>query len=270
MLRFFVLLAVPALLVSGTFAADQTVAEKAIAKAIELLEVERDAAAGALDQARIGKAIRELEALLGDAEPKPTKIDFEVKPAVLKKKFGGKAAFNPKTSELTLTYDFSKKPQFADFESNPKIQIVPQGVVIEAAESLKHNAEFRSFTASAVMVVKSMRGCGISSTNGSRMRTGDTGGAVPNGLYIDVPGGASEWKVVPADAVAGKIPVSLAVSSSKTTVKYANESLAAATVHKDDVHQIVIEGGSDGCGLTNLVIVGIPDPAWFKNLLASE
>ena len=254
-------------------AADPTPSEKAITEAIKLLEAKRDTIDDAIEQAKVDKAIRELEALIEDPDnPKPeampAPIDFDVTPAMLKKKFAGKAIFNPKTHELTLTYDFAGKAQLSDFEVNDTKAVVSKKFLgIDAGDKLKHVARFKTFTASAVMSFKGMRGVGIESTNGSQL---STGGRAFDTVILRVADSQGASKIVPANVRSGTVPISLSITTGKTSIQFAAEKLSQPTARKGDIHQVVLVGGVEGCGFGNLTIVGVPDTAWLKDFLAAE
>lgn len=255
-------------------AEEPTPSERAIADAIKLLEERRDKIEDGIEQAKVDKAIRELEVLIEDPngesmpEAKAVPLDFEVTPAMLKKKFSGKAVFNPKSGELTLTYDFPGKAQLADFEVNDaKVMVAKKALMIDAGDNLKHIARFKSFTASATLAFKSMRGAGISSTSGAQLVVG---GPKANSVVLRVAGGPADMKVVPQQLRAGAVPVSLMVTSGKTAIRFGPDKMSLPNVRKDDIHQVVLNGGTEGCGIANLTIVGIPDAAWLKEFLEAE
>lgn len=271
----------PALLVctlaSVAIAAEKSPAEVAIAKAIAGLEADREMAEDPLERAKIDKAVRELEVLLDDPDTdskpnagKSSATKFVVKPAALKKKFGGKSAFNSKTGELTLTYDFSQKGQLADFETKSVKAPIAQGtVLIDGSETLTHIAKFKSVSVSTNMSFKSMRGCGISSTGGTKFYTG---GQFPDTIYLAVDGTEGAATVVPANRRSGTVPVALTISPGAAIVRFAEDRLVVkipknAVPGHEEVHQLVLEGGAEGAGFSNIIIVGVPDPEWFKEFV---
>lgn len=251
------------------FGEDESPADKAINKAIADLDKAKLTLKDPLDQAKIDKAIRELEIIIGDEDAtKGAPLNFVVKPADLKKKFGGKATFNAKTGELTLAYDFGQKSQLSDFEvADLKVLLKDKTLYIDSADKLQHSARFRSFTVSAVMAIKVMRGPGIASSNGTLL---GTGGLNADSVWVQAIDGAGAGKVVPDNIRSGRIPVTFTITPVKSSISYGNERLATPTVKKDDIHQIVLVGGTEGCGFSNLVITGVPDPAWFKEHLGAE
>jgi hypothetical protein len=157
--------------VPHAWAAEPVTADDAIQAAIDQLEQSVDKVNDPLAKARIHKAIRELEIILnaGSETPVAPKITFEVKPAVLKKKFQGKAAFDPKSGELSLIYDFTRKEQLKDFEVKKDAQytLLNKSLILDGGEQITHIAKFKAFTVSGVLGVKTMKWGGVSSTNGS-------------------------------------------------------------------------------------------------------
>lgn len=249
------------------FAAEQSPSDKVIAEAIAMMEAKRDRIADPLEQARIDKAIRELEALISDASDKPHE-GVIVDANLLRKKFAGKPVYDPKSGELTLKYDFPGRPQLADFDVGEKRVLVTKKMLgMEAGDELKHVAKFKTFTVSVTMTFKSMNGAGFGSSNGSGM---STGGAGFDTVYLSSPGSPTAAKIVPDNARRGGIPVMFNVASQKISLRYAREVLTVPSHRPDDVHQLVLRGGNDGCGFSNLEIVGIPDPAWFVEFLKAE
>lgn len=251
----------------AALAEDPTPSQKAITEAIKLLETKRDAIDDSIEAAKVDKAIRDLEALIEDpdAEPKPAPITFNVTPVALKKKFAGKPTFSPKTGELTLTYDFTNKSQLEDFKAEGlNVQVAKKMLMIEAGDTLQHVAHFRSFTASGVMTFKSMRGrSGLGSTSGWQLSTGGV-----EMLQLRFGESIVDRKPVRNELRSGSVPVSFTVTPRKATIRFGTEQLTKpVTTTTETIHQLVLNGGSEGCGFSNLVIIGAPDPAWLKEFL---
>jgi hypothetical protein len=131
--------------------ADDTPGEEAIKEAITILEARKAQAEKKEDKDKIARAITDLEKLLpaakkavGKEKPVPDLAKL-ITPAMLKKKFAGKAAFNPKTSELTLVYDFTAKDQLKDFDlgdAKPKVQKV--SLELASGEGVTHIVDFQT------------------------------------------------------------------------------------------------------------------------------
>lgn len=257
------------LISSLVFAEDPTPAEKLIRKAIADLEAGREKLGDPLDQAKVDKAVRELEFVIaGDEQEdaKPAPLMFEVSPSLLKKKFSAtRAVFNSKTGELMLVYDFSNKTSLADFDvGDHKVVVARKTLVLDGAENLPHKGKWKSFAMTAVLHFKGMRGIGVLSSNGSHIASG---GANPDTMYLGAQDGGGASKIVPDKLRSGTIPIGFSITSSKTSANWGDERLSVPTVRKDDSHQIILSAGTEGCGFSNLVIVGVPDPGWLKEFL---
>lgn len=251
-------------------AVKESAADDAIAAAIAVLEAKLDETDDTLAKARIQRAIRELETVMEDGNEKPVvdPVSFEVKPAVLKKKFQGKAVYEPKSGLLSITYDFAKKDQLKDFEfADAKPIITSRTLLIDGSERITHVARFKSFSIKGQIGVKAMRNGGIHSTNGSSF---GLGGLNKDGLYLTAAGGQSLDKIVPENVRTGAVSFQFVVSPAKTSVQYANDRLTAPTVKADDIHQLVFDGGTEGYAFSNIVISGIPDPKWFQEFLEAK
>lgn len=244
-------------------------ADEVIRSAIDQMDAQLEKIDDMAARQKLMKAIEQLESVLyEDGKNSDASPDFEVKPLVLKKKFQGKAAYDAKTGQLSLFYDFTKKEQLKDFDLNDaKVAITNKALLVDGGDTVNHIAKFKVFTVSGIFGLKSMRSCGIGSTNGSHLGTGGLG---HDTLYMGIPGGAGDQKIVPDKLRSGSIPFSLSVTPRKTSISYGTERLTQATVKKDDIHQIVVIGGTEGIGIANLTIVGIPDPKWFKEFLESN
>ncbi len=248
-------------------AEEKSPSEKAISEAISMMEARRDAIVDPLERARIDKAIRELEVLLEEPASKPLG-GFAIDMELLKKKFAARPVYDPKSGELTLKYDFPGKAQLADFEYRDKqVSLTKKSLSIEADGEVKHLARFKSFSVSAVMTIRTMSGAAIGSTSGfSLMAAGDNHDAA---ILLPL-NGAAPFKVVAPRLRSGSIPVQFRMSPEKITVRYGGETLSMPNPQSDAVHQLVLRGGNDGCMFSNLEIVGVPDPVWFKDFAKSE
>ena len=271
-MRHFVsaLLLLSAIPLGVIYGADASVSDEAITDSIVLLEARKAQTDDPIEQAKIAKAIDELESML-EAAPKAANapaVGFEVKPTVLRKKFQGRAAYNIKTGELALIYDFSKKEQLRDFEGkNAKPIVANKGMFLDGSDHINHIAKFKSFSASGVIAIKSMNGGGVGSSNGSHI---GMGGLNHDTLYMNVAGGPNVTAIVPGKVRTGAVPFQLSVTSAKTSVRFGSERMTQVTVKKDDVHQIEFDGGAEGYAFSNIVIVGVPEQKWFKEFLEAK
>jgi|GEM_PF-6048457 len=261
------------LTINLTLAEDETKtspADEAISSAINVLEGKLEKTEDTLSQAKIHRAISELKAIR-EAEQTVEQlnaVDFEVDPTVLKNKFQARTIYEPKVGILTLVYDFSKKDQLLDFTTdNSKAIVMKRSLIIDGSDHVTHRVKFKSFTVKGLWGLKTMRGGGILSTNGSHL---GVGGLNQDTLYLGVPGASTISKIVPQKIRSGVIPFEFGVSPQKTAVTFGSERLTHPTVKKDDMHQIVLDGGTEGYAFSRLTISGVPEPKWFQEFLEAE
>lgn len=251
-------------------AADQSASESAISESIVLLEARKAQADDPAEQAKIAKAISELESLLSEP-PKPANVPalgFDVKPTVLKKKFQGRSAYNIKTGELTLIYDFLKKEQLKDFTFKAGNPIVAnKALFLDGSDAMTHIAQFKSFAVIGVVGIKSLKATGIGSTNGTLF---GTGGEKLDAIYLNVPGTPLLSSIVPASLRSGRIPFQFSITPEKTAVRWGTERMTHETIKKNDTHQVMLTGGTEGAAFGNLIITGVPEPKWFKDFLEAK
>eukprot|EP00456_Euglypha_rotunda_P024778 TRINITY_DN201_c0_g1_i1.p2 TRINITY_DN201_c0_g1~~TRINITY_DN201_c0_g1_i1.p2 ORF type:complete len:268 (+),score=51.84 TRINITY_DN201_c0_g1_i1:2610-3413(+) len=250
-------------------AEEQSPSEKAISRAIAGLEADRDKMTDSIEQSKVDKAIRELEALIEDDKPTVNSAASDKIIAILKKKLVGKVAWKEKTGELTLGYDFPGKAHLADFDVGQKrILVQKKAVGIEAGDELKHVAKFKAFTVSVMMTCRSLNSTGVGSTNGALF---GTGGLHHDTIYLSSPDGGATSKIVPDKMRRGSIPVLFSVTAEKVSLRFGgSEILTVPTRRANDVHQVILHGGKDGCAYSQLVIQGVPDPAWLKEMGAVD
>ena len=260
-----------ALLAAGllftTARADDTPGEEAIKEAITILEARKAQVEKKEDKDKIDRAIADLGKLLpgaakkdGDkakAEPDLAKL---ITPALLKKKFAGKAAFNPKTGELTLVYDFANKDQLKDFDlgdAKPKFQ---RGVVeLASGESVTHVVEFKTLRATGVMSVKTLNQSGPVSTTGGiklwfkrdgmerHLKLGDDNVA-------EFKGGVNDLK--------GAVAFDLTVAASRCSVKVGGTSLGKEA--KLTAGGLTLGGGTGGAAFGKLTLTGTVSEEWAR------
>lgn len=254
--------------VGECISAEQTPSEKVISEAIATMSMKRDAIGDPIEQARIDKAIRELELLLDDSQRATPVLDIQVTPEILKKKFACKAIYDPKSGELSLKYDFPGRPQLADFDVGDKrVLVAKKMLAVEAGDELQHIAKFKTVNVSVTMAFKRMDGAGVGTSSGSAFTTGGTG---HDAIQLTAGLGRPNWKVVPGNVRSGTIPVVYNVVPQKISLRYATEVLTTPNIRPDEVHQVILKGGKEGCGFSSLVITGVPDPTWFKDFLAGD
>lgn len=276
----FLLALLAAGLLFTSLRADDTPGEEAIKEAITILEARKAQAEKKEDKDKIDRAIADLGKLLpgapkeggekAKADPDLAKL---ITPALLKKKFAGKAAFNPKTGELTLVYDFATKDQLKDFDLGDAKPVVKAGVVrIGPSDEIAHAAKFLSVRVTGVCLVENVGGA----KGEAYIRTNDEPGSEGCGFWI-TKGGVytslvlaekkkqlGESQAIKVEQIKGIAqPFSLTVGPKKVILKVGSQELSGKPT-SESAGRLELLGGLGGLQIKSLVIVGVLDAEWAK------
>jgi hypothetical protein len=249
-------------------AADASAGDGALREAIELLNQRKAAIADADQQKRLDEAIKTLEEMLrratqatSDASRLPLML------ADVRKKLKGRAALNPKTGELTLTYDFANAAQLADFKGDKaRPQVVDRMLALEAGDSVVHAVKFTTFTLTATVGVKQMKGVLVATSEGTTI---SVGGRNPDTFYLVPKGAERSHAVVPRKERTGLIPIGLRVEESRVQAFWGSTKLGRPTKEPQG-GQIQLFGGEMGQVYGNLVITGHVDEAWGREFFGRK
>jgi hypothetical protein len=257
---------------AGVWAAESP-AEDAIREAITVLEARKAQVEKKEDKDKIAKAIADLEKLLPAKKAGDPKDDGDLgkllTPALLKKKFAGKAAFNPKTGELTFVYDFLTKEQLKDFDLKDAKPTLKAGALrVGPTEEIRHAVKFKTLKATAQIVVENV-GAGkghiyLGTSEDVEFRVPPVNG-VWTGYSLAVKGEElAKSKAINQDHVGGKPQqVTLTVEPKKVVLKVGGEELSGK-VNLPSAGRLELHGGLAGLQVKSLVLTGVPDPEWAK------
>jgi hypothetical protein len=246
--------------------------DEAIKEAITILEARRAQAENKADREKITKAIAALDQLLPKGPEKkgavkPPAKPLKLAPADLAKKFKGRAAFNAKTAELTLLYDFKSKEQLKDFElggAAPTIKI--RVVRVGPADSIKHVVKFRRLKVTGEFVVETVQG-GTGYVPFVRCSEGVSFGPSEfNGTSLNLYDGKKNLggKGFAHNQIQGK-PLSLTftVTEKKASAKVGTTEMAGP-IEGGAAGHVEFLGGKGGLRIRSLVISGTLDEEWAK------
>lgn len=259
-----------ALLATGLFfaaaQADDPPGEEAIREAITILEARKAQAEKKEDKDKIDRAIADLGKLLpaakkdGDkakAEPDLAKL---VTPALLKKKFAGKAAFNPKTGELTLVYDFATKDQLKDFDlgdAKPKLQ--KGNLELASGEGVTHVVDFQTVRITGSVAIKTLNQSGPVSTSGGVKLWFNRDGMERHLKLGDDK--VAEFKAG-VDDLKGAVAFDLTVAPSRCGVKVGGTTLGKEA--KLTAGTTTLSGGTGGAVFGKLSLTGTVGEEWAR------
>jgi hypothetical protein len=248
---------------------DETPSDSAIKEAITILEARKAQAEGESDQKKIGEAIAALEKLLPKAKKEGDKPAAAVKitPAMLAKKLAGRTAFNPKTGELTLVYDFKAKGQLKDFDLKDAQPTLKSGVLrLGPSEAMKHIVAFKNLKVTGLFVVENVgAGVGyvpfIQTSAGISFGTSEFNGA---GLSLNDAKRNLGGKQLGRHEIEGKpLALTFTVSEKRASAKAGTVELAGPH-EKGAPSRLELLGGLGGLQVRSLVIAGVPDEEWVQ------
>ena len=255
-----------AVVLAAVAAADDRPSDAAIREAITLLEAKKAQADKKEDQDRLGAAIADLEKHLPkDKAAAGPDHSRKLTPALLAKKFVGKAAYSPKTGELSVVYDFKSKDQLKDFAlKDAKPVVRPGALYVVAGDSIEHAARFESVTVSGTLAIESpnRETMVVSVSGAASLRYWEF-----NGLHFGV------WSK--GEQVAEKsygrppltnIPFKFTVTPKKVLAKVLGAAEVGGNINIPAAGAVTLHGGTGGATYTNVVISGVPDKDWVEGL----
>jgi hypothetical protein len=198
------------------------------------------------------------------AEPKPPaaparSVEELLTPAALRLRFKGRAAYDPKSGELTIAYDFSATDQLQDFTARTgKLTVVNRSLLLDPAASVFHSVRFKTLNLAAILSVKQMSGKFLETSEGT---IASLGGANPDTLYLNVPGQKRFHAIIPKGQRTGAIKIGLVIGDGIAALTYGTHKLGTSAASLK-VGRVSLHGGEQGYGFSNLVLKGTVDPSW--------
>ncbi|QEL17867.1 hypothetical protein [Limnoglobus roseus] len=252
--------------------ADDTPGEEAVREAITVLEARKAQVEKKEDKDKIAKAIADLEKLLPAAKNDGGKAKADadlvklITPAALKKKFAGKAAFNAKTGELTLVYDFKEKEQLKDFDlGDAKPEVKQLTLRVGPADGIQHVAKFKTMKVTGSVAVENVpfdvRKPFMRTTEGTSVAIDEWNGNRLKLLQKETQIGEKHFGRVSFEK--RLVPVVLLITESKASAKFGDHEIAGKVEGVTAGH-VELLGGQGGVMFKSLVISGVPDEGWAK------
>lgn len=240
-------------------AVDDSPADEAIKEAITILEARKAQADKKEDQEKIGRAIGDLKKQLQKQPAGVAKKDDDLSklltPAILKKKFAGKAAFTPKTGELILIYDLSTKDQFKDFNLGSAKPKLNKGILdLEPGESIEHVVKFSTLKLTGVFTCGAHMGDHIQTSGGIRIVGGGTLVTGVKNKYAE-----SGFKTLKTAT-----PFELLIDSKRVAIGFGPKKGGVAVDGNQRCGHVRLCGASGGNQFSKLVFTGTVDSEWAK------
>jgi len=250
--------------------ADDPPGDLAIQEAIKDLQAKKTLADKKEDRNKIEMAIAALEKVLGKpsaapAEPLTGAGDAHpyLTPELLKSKLNGKAAFDAKTGELTVTYDFRNADQMKDFDMGrgSRLKMANGILFVGGSERYNHVVPFKTLRVTAdVTVNNGPLGYYLGTTQDLQLYIHDNWSIE---MWLD--GTSASKKPLPLIQRGKSLHVVLVVEDNRIGIQAGAVILGGTITDKQRGGQVVLQGGhNDGAQFRNLIIKGTPDPDWVK------
>lgn len=180
--------------------------------------------------------------------------------AYLKKKFAGRASFNPKTAELTLAYDFANKKQLSDFELGDTKPVLAGGVLtLEAAATIRHIVEFKTLTVTGILRAGGTAVGEPHLATTSKVRVYGNGG-----LIVDGQGGQNDIGGITAGS-----PTYFTLTITEKRLGFeAGTKKGGLARDVPKAGQLILGGGGSGNQFSKLTLTGTMDDDWANRFFA--
>ena len=239
----------------------RSVADNALIEAITLLQTHKKKATDA-DKEKIDAAIAALQKLVPET-PHDAPL---ITPALLRRKFGGNASYEPKSGELTLTYDFKSKDQLSDFTSDgPKLPFRRGLLHIEAGQRILHLVRFNSVRATGEVAFSNLAGDHLRTTEGFGMTFLD--GSGHGRLTISSKSNENTMSPWHPFSLKKLNTFEFMVGPERLTAKVEGIRVGKE-MPVDQAGQLEFCGGAGGNVFAHLVISGQVDPEWLRKFFA--
>jgi hypothetical protein len=178
--------------------------------------------------------------------------------ALLQKKFHGRAAYNPKAGDLTLTYDFKDKNELKDFALNGAKPKVAKGfLTTEPADHIKHVVKFESVTITGVILIPNLNGEHLQTSEGVVLYGGGSVVVKGQGSQLDL-GGVEKERLT---------PFQLTVTGDRVLLNMRNKK-GGLPRKVPTAGYVELLGGTGGNSFARLTLSGQVDPEWAKEFFA--
>jgi len=182
----------------------------------------------------------------------------------LQAKLAGKTVFNPKTNEVTITYDFQNKNQLNDFELSGK-PILSRGLIyISPSDKIIHKVNFKSLRVTGVYTFNNLQGLHVQTSNGSGFKFYVNGGI----RNVELLGGERVIALGNNGSPKPNTPVEFKLSVSEEKVDLIIERTTVGASYKQkNAGQLILGGGNGGNSFGRILIQGVVSEDWMDSFL---
>ena len=243
-------------------AAAEPSADDILREAIQLLNSRKDALHSSAEQKRIDDAVDALLQRIDRGSPAvPPAGGLPLSTIMIRKKLRGKAAYNAKTGELSLGYDFLNRAQLQDFECEKAHPVTAHGMLaLGAGDSIAHVVKFKTLSLSAIVSLRQMKGRMAATSGGVSIDLGDP---ARDTLYLNTVGEDAVQMLVPDKERSGVLPFGLQIEDRRLIVYWGTGKLGKP-ISEPRAGRVELHGGEKGFAFGNLSLRGQLDEDWAR------
>jgi hypothetical protein len=248
-------------------AAAEPSADDILREAINLLNSRKEALHSSAEQKRIDEAVDALLQRIGGGAPAVPPTGLPLSTAMIRKKLRGKAAYNAKTGELSLSYDFLNRAQLQDFECEKAHPVTAHGMVaLGAGDSIVHVVQFKTLSLAGIVSLRQMKGEVAGTSGGVSIRLGDP---ARDTLSLHTAGEDPLQLLVPDKERSGVLPFGLQIDGRRLIVYWGTSKLGKP-VSTPLAGRVELHGGEKGFAFGNLNFRGQLDEAWAREFFGLD
>ncbi len=185
--------------------------------------------------------------------------------ALLKKNLHARVAYDAKSKQIVLMYDWTSKQQLEDFDlQNAKVPFTRGRLSLRPGESIRHLVDFKEVTIAVPVLVPQMRGEVLKTSGGV---VASVGGANPDTMYLRGGGGDMLAMIVPEVQRKGIQPIMITITPTRLAFAYGVGKPSQLGKAVTDFHagQVELFGGGMGFQYGKLVLTGVIDDKWLES-----
>jgi hypothetical protein len=243
-------------------AAAEPSADDILREAIQLLNSRKDALHSSAEQKRIDDAVDALlERIDRGASTIPPAGGLPLSTMMIRKKLRAKAAYNAKTGELSLGYDFLNRAQLQDFDCEKAHPVTAHGMLaLNAGDSIVHVVKFKTLSLAAIVSLRQMKGQLAATSGGVSIDLGDP---APDTLYLNTVGEDAVQMLVADKERSGVLPFGLQIEDRRLIVYWGTGKLGKP-ISEPRAGRVEFHGGAKGFAFGNLNLRGQLDEEWAR------
>jgi hypothetical protein len=204
--------------------------------------------------------------ILATPSDQPELILTKLSTKDFRKKFKGRSLYDEEKGQLTLFYDFSNTHQYEDFLNELDHNPVQRGVVVlQGGESITHRVKFTTLMVTGTIHFKNVGGNSVSTTGDYGFGTTGLNGTLCS-MYCFGGPDRTHTNIDYKKMTDKPFAFQLVITESRIASQVGPIQLGTAITANPapPAGQLVLQGASGPCAISNLTLTGKIDPDWAR------